>query len=259
MPTGDRHTQAPEIISLSVGNWNDGGWLSNPGEPLASTEMRFFRPRITYNSLVSRDITFYVRIVNPNGQISRNIETSPDGFTFVWNGRINQGRNQSVTLTGWGNRERSTYQSGEHRVEVWYSNRLLISERVMIDPRPKITSLRAGNRAGGVWIDTPGTRLTSSRMRFLWPEITLYSHFSEEVQFYIRLLDPDGQIFRNQNISPADFTFSSTHNVNRGYQTIAMPGWGNADSSSYWAGIWTVEVWYGRDVRLISERVTIHP
>ena len=91
-------------------------------------------PRITYTSLTSRNVTFYVRIISPNGQVRRNPAISPEGFTTSWSGRINRGSNQSLALRGWGNAESSTYQAGEYTVEVWHNNERLISERVMIRP-----------------------------------------------------------------------------------------------------------------------------
>ena len=126
--------------------------------------------------------------------------------------------------------------------------------------RAEITSLRAGNtNFSGAWIDNAGSRLTTSRMRFLTAVITYYSRFNEDVTLHIRIIDPNGQLFRNQNVSPAGSTHTSTHRVNRGHQTLTLAGWGNNYSSSYRAGVWTIEIWYGTNVRLISERVTVHP
>jgi hypothetical protein len=122
-----------EITSIKVGNSDkDNRWLTRPGEPLSSARMRYLKPVITYNSTISENTTFYVKIIQPNGQLFYNASESPSGFTNSTTASINRGSNQSLELRGWGNNDQSNYASGTWTVEVWYNNVCLRSEKVVI-------------------------------------------------------------------------------------------------------------------------------
>jgi hypothetical protein len=121
-----------------------------------------------------------------------------------------------------------------------------------------VTAIKAGNWGNDRWLISPGGVLFSSQMRYLNPVITYNASFNGEATFYIKIIDPNGNLFHNANISPAGYTCSSTGRINRGNnQTLVLTGWGSSDSSTYWAGAWTVEVWYN-DVCLRSEKVGIN-
>ena len=121
------------VTSLKVGNIDkDDRWISNPGETLSSAKMRYLQPVITYDSNISEDATFYVKIINPYGTLSENSSISPKGFSNSTTARINSGSNRSLNLTGWGSGEKSTYMAGTWTVEVWYNNVCLKSEKVVI-------------------------------------------------------------------------------------------------------------------------------
>jgi hypothetical protein len=121
-----------------------------------------------------------------------------------------------------------------------------------------VTAIKVGNSAGGRWLTYPGGTLYASQMRYLNPVITYNSLIAEETTFYIRIIQPDGSLKRNSDISPVGYTYSSKKRVSRGNgQTLELSGWGNSEVSTYKAGQWTVEVWY-KDVCLRS-KVTINP
>ncbi|MDR2597844.1 MAG: zinc ribbon domain-containing protein [Treponema sp.] len=121
------------VTSIKVGNVDkDNRWLNNPGETLSSAKMRYLKPVITYNSSINEDATFYVKIINPYGTLKDNSSTSPKGFSNSTTARINSGSNQSLTLTGWGTSDESTYTAGTWTVEVWYNDVCLRSEKVVI-------------------------------------------------------------------------------------------------------------------------------
>jgi ribosomal protein S26 len=123
-----------EITSIKAGNQNEVNWLSRPGETLSSARMRYFTPVIYYNSKVSVNVTFYIKIISPNGRLSNNSSISPSGYTYSTTEQINSGSNQSLIITGWGNNESSSYVSGYWTVEVWYNNVCLKSEKIYIGP-----------------------------------------------------------------------------------------------------------------------------
>jgi hypothetical protein len=122
-----------------------------------------------------------------------------------------------------------------------------------------VTKLEVGNSMySGNWITKPGESLTSAEMRYLKPVITVDSLTSGEITFFVKIINPQGGVFRNQKISPADYSYSFPVQVSRkNNQTIDLWNWGNSDESIYSAGEWTVEVWYN-DVCLRSEKVRIN-
>jgi hypothetical protein len=122
----------PEVTSIEVGNWGDKRWLTNPGETLISSEMRYLNPVITYNSKIRKNIILYIKIIDPNGQIKRNQQTTPENFSYTVETLLRRGNNLSLDLSGWGNNEQSSYHAGEYLVEVWYNNEYLISQKVII-------------------------------------------------------------------------------------------------------------------------------
>jgi len=122
------------VTSIRVGNSSDSStWLTNPGNRLQSSQIRYLTPVITYNSVVSENVTFYIKIIDPYGTLSTGT-SSPSGYSYSTTGSVNRGNGQSLRLSGWGNGNTSVYQAGEYTVEVWHSNVLLRSEKVTIHP-----------------------------------------------------------------------------------------------------------------------------
>jgi hypothetical protein len=106
------------ITSISVGNYNDG-WINRPGERLNASEMRYLMPVITYDSQVNREITLYIKVINPDGSLMAGI-SSPSGYSYKTTGNISIGNSRTWDLPGWGNTSQSNYISGNYRIEVWY-------------------------------------------------------------------------------------------------------------------------------------------
>jgi hypothetical protein len=121
-----------------------------------------------------------------------------------------------------------------------------------------VTSIKIGNSNNGRQLASPGTSLNARDIRYLTPEITYSSLASRDVTFYVKIIDPDGDIFRNPSISPRGSTYSQQGFVTRGsHQKLGLDGWGNGDRGIYWAGTWTVEVWL-EGVCLRSEKVRLN-
>jgi len=120
-----------EITSITFGNW-DNSWIDYPGTPLISALMRYLKPVIIYNSNVNEDITFYIKIIQPNGQLENN-SGSPYDFTYSYTAQIYHGSDQSLYLGDWGRNDQSIFEAGTWTVEVWYNNVCLKSEKVKIE------------------------------------------------------------------------------------------------------------------------------
>jgi len=122
------------VTGVKVGNTSyDGTWLTNPGNRLQSAQMRFLSPVITYDSILSETVTFYIKIINTNGVLHTGTR-SPSGFSYQYEARVNRGENQSLGLSGFGTDDASSYQEGEYTVEIWYNNVCLSSGKVTIYP-----------------------------------------------------------------------------------------------------------------------------
>jgi hypothetical protein len=114
----------------------------------------------------------------------------------------------------------------------------------------------SGNGSG--WLTQPGASLRAQNIRYLQPVITYNSPISGDVTLYVKIIDPDGTIFRNSSTSPAGYAFSTNSHIIRGSnKEIVLSGWGNASSSIYRTGQWTIEVWY-EGVCLRSEKIRLN-
>jgi len=121
------------ITSLKAGNVDyNGRWLTNAGNALYSSQMRYLKPVVTYDAAYNGNVTLSVKFIQPNGTIFRDASVSPNGYTFSNEYQVNRGSNQTLNISGWGNNNTSLYQAGEWTVEVWYNNRLLWSEKINI-------------------------------------------------------------------------------------------------------------------------------
>jgi hypothetical protein len=107
------------IDSIKVGNHNNG-WLNQPGERLTASNIRYLSPSVSISSKISSSMTFYIKFFNPSGNLFRNENVSPQGYTYSETVNLGQGYNADIFLSGWGNTERSSYSQGNWRVEIWY-------------------------------------------------------------------------------------------------------------------------------------------
>jgi uncharacterized protein YraI len=127
------YLQIIKVTNLRVGNWNNGNWITQAGETLYADDIRYLKPVITYDASINRGFTFYVKIIDPDGYIKRNTNTSPAGYSYSTTGNIKSGAGNSFTLNGWGRDERGTYSAGVYTIEVWYEGVCLRSEKVRLN------------------------------------------------------------------------------------------------------------------------------
>jgi hypothetical protein len=123
------------VTTIKVGNsLGNGVWLTEPGGTLYASKMRYLTPVITYNSLVDRKMTFYTKIIAPDGRLFDNPSISPKGYSNSNEIQVNRGNDKTLRLRGWGNDNDGTYEAGQWTVEVWYNDVCLRSEKVTIRP-----------------------------------------------------------------------------------------------------------------------------
>jgi tetratricopeptide (TPR) repeat protein len=110
------------VSAVTVGNsYYDRKWINRPGERLTASAIRYLMPVITYNSRLNEEITVFVKIIGPDGQLKTGA-SSPSGYSYRETKSVNLGNNQSWALMGWGNSDTSIYSSGNWIVEVWFEN-----------------------------------------------------------------------------------------------------------------------------------------
>jgi hypothetical protein len=125
---------AINITKLEAGNADGNNkWITKPGERLEASAIRFFNPYITVDSLISGEISLFVKIISPYGTLDRNADKSPPGYTYSKTCQVRRTNNQSIDLDGWGNADKSTYSAGEWTVEVWYEGVCLRSEKIRLN------------------------------------------------------------------------------------------------------------------------------
>jgi len=101
---------------------------------LYAARMRYLDTVMYYNSNVSENVTFFIKIIDPYGQLRWNPSSSPSGYSYSIKAQINSGSNQSLDLSGWGNSTNSSYAGGNWTIEVWYKDVRLKSEKIVIRP-----------------------------------------------------------------------------------------------------------------------------
>jgi type IV secretory pathway VirB2 component (pilin) len=124
------------ITSIKIGNRvSNTSWLDTPGSSLIAKNMRYLAPVIMYNSLISGEVTFYIRIIDPKGEVIRNKSTSvsPEGFTYSNLNRIKRGGSMTLDLGVWGDGSKSIYRAGEWSIEVWCAGVCLRTQTVRLN------------------------------------------------------------------------------------------------------------------------------
>jgi hypothetical protein len=127
------YLQTITITELAVGNSNkNGDWITQSGVTLNARDIRFLKPVITYNASTNEDLTFYVKIIDQDGNLDRNSD-SPAGYTYSTRGNIRGGTGNFFILHGWGSEGGGIYSPGEYTIEVWYDGVCLCSKKVRLN------------------------------------------------------------------------------------------------------------------------------
>ena len=89
------------------------------GETLYEGEVKYLIGNMYYEGLYSNDqkVTLYMRIFFPSGSLSSGTD-SPIGFSYKRDVTIKPGSNV-YKITGWGNKNGTTYKEGKHKYEIW--------------------------------------------------------------------------------------------------------------------------------------------
>ena len=138
-----------KITDILLGNGDyDRNILTDYGNPLLSSEMRYLQPRVIYNGLTheEKQLKLSWKVIDPDGTVERG-SNSPEGFTSSGDYTIYPGINNTLDLVGWGNKDGGTFPAGLYKYELWCDDNLLFSKEFVIKGKSgEVSYLKVDNK-----------------------------------------------------------------------------------------------------------------
>ena len=120
------------ITDIKIGNvYYNGEVETNYGNSIYSSRTMYLEPQIKYTGLTSGFKTLYIKWFRPDGTMSSG-SSSPYGYSQSNETYIYYGEDNTLTLSGWGNRTQGHWKSGTYRIEIWYGDACLKSKKFTI-------------------------------------------------------------------------------------------------------------------------------
>lgn len=245
-----------DIVEIIFGNTDyDYNVLTEYGATLYEKDIRYLTPKIKYNGLVSeaKVVDVKAKIFRPDGTLSSS-SSSPSGFTYSYAMNVLPGKNNSCTISGWGNKQESTYQAGTYRYELWYGDNKLYSTSFVIKAKSsviEVVEISFGNvEYNGDVINAYGTSLNDYDMRFISPKIKYngLNSVSETIELKTKIFTPDGTLWRGDS-SPTGYSQSMSITVSPGNNhSYTLSGYGKSQKSIFTSGTYRYELWYGDNI-----------
>ena len=114
------------VKDVRVGNISkDGSIESDYGKTIYASDAMYLSPEVTYLSFTDTQDSLYVKLYRPDRSTPMSNSSSPRGFTYSFPVTLEEGKNASVRMSGWGYEEKGYYEAGEYRVEIWTKDHLL--------------------------------------------------------------------------------------------------------------------------------------
>lgn len=233
---------ALSITSVEFGSVDyDGNLEVDYGSPLYKKDVRYVKPRITYNSGQEQKKTVYYKFFWPGGGLIHN-DDDPEGYTSKQDVAFKLGRN-SFTAYGRGYRDPGNYTPGVYKFEVWIDGKCSYSTTFEIKESLAVKEVEFGSTDydNNVLIDF-GSPLYQSSMRYLKPRVTFVSDKAQTKDVYIKIIRPDGTL-ESGNDSPYGYTYKDTFEIDKGTWIYKMPGWGRNERGAYTTGVYRFEIW----------------
>lgn len=112
----------------------------------------------------------------------------------------------------------------------------------------------------GTVISSYGSSLVNDKMRYLKPKLHytgLDNTADHEITLYFRDYPPGSSTYLSGSSSPSGYTYSQSHIVMSGNNTVTLSGYGNSSQSVYPAGTGRFEIWYnGKKIHTASYTIT---
>lgn len=116
-------------IIITNAEVKNGG--ENYGDQIYSNSTTFIYTKLTIYSLIEGDATFFVKFYAPYGLSEGN--TSPSGYSFSDEHKLSKFQEQTVYLSGWGNKVKGNWRSGSYRIEIWFKDKFLYEKKFTIN------------------------------------------------------------------------------------------------------------------------------
>ena len=128
-------TVTPLIITdIKMGNiFKDGTVETEYGDELKESTTMYLKPKVYYIGLdYKSEVELKYKLFSPDGTMSRNSTTSPEGYTTSSECSISKGDDHVLFISGWGNENKGNWNAGTYRIEVWYKDMCLKSKTFTI-------------------------------------------------------------------------------------------------------------------------------
>jgi hypothetical protein len=101
--------------------------------------IRYIALKLELQVLEEKSVTFYLKYIFPNGRLRSIFKTSPTGYTMSNSVALNLGR-ETYMLKGWGNSEEGIFETGKHKIEVYFDDYLIqtVDFEVVLAPIEKL-------------------------------------------------------------------------------------------------------------------------
>lgn len=115
-----------KIISSKVTNTSN--------KPFYTKYIRYINLEIKLQVQQKSSVQFYLRYIDPDGQVDTS-DKSPAGYSLRCIEELDR-NTKTIKFTGWGDKNKCLYDTGEHTVELYVDEYLLISEKFNVDYAP---------------------------------------------------------------------------------------------------------------------------
>jgi hypothetical protein len=99
--------------------------------PFIRGDVRYIGLNLKVEAFGNQSVKFNLKYIQPNGTVKTGT-SSPAGFSFAVDKIINADT-KLISLSGWGNAEKSIYDVGTHYVEVWIDNCMIYRKSFIVD------------------------------------------------------------------------------------------------------------------------------
>lgn len=234
---------------------NDNNIIDKFGSKLYAKEVKYLKPKISYNGLTNKEkeVLLYVKIINEDGKLHSGTN-SPEGFTYEMNVKVVPGKEKSISLLGWGNSLGTSYKAGLYKVQIWCNDNKISEKEIRLysGTTPIATSnlisidrvsFRNGDKNGNV-IDDFGSTLYDGKVKYLVPKIYYNGKYStnQEATLYFRIFNSSGNLVCGSD-SPIGFSKKEPVVIKPGSNSMIILGYGSSEGTTYKEGTCKFEIW----------------
>lgn len=128
----DKYKKIPPSLSFKI---LSSEVTNTDNKPLYTKFIRHIGLNLNIEVICDTSVVIYLKYVNPNGSIKRNLKNSPNGYTLSVTKMLTK-ESRSINIPGWGNAGECSYAIGEHRIEVYIDEYLMHTKKYTVDLAP---------------------------------------------------------------------------------------------------------------------------